>query len=111
MPLLTGFFGADAFGDEVNAKPLLLTRCRGEVAIWDAIIALVTNISANLNATVEFKDSWFDADSDETPEAEYAERLVRNNAVAGTSEETINELVQAAVADATPHLDRPEYAL
>ena len=111
MPLLTAAYGKKAFGDAVNAKPLLLTRCRGEVAIWDAIIALVTNISANLNATVEFKDSWFDADSDETPEAEYAERLVRNNAVAGTSEEKIAELVQAAVADATPNLARPEYAL
>ena len=111
MPLLCAAYGAKAFGDSAGAKPSLLTRCRGEVAIWDAIIALVTNISANLNQTVEFKPSWFDFESDETPEEEYAEALVRNNAEPGTSEETLQKLVDEAKQDAKPSLERPEYAL
>ncbi len=110
MPLLCKTFGAEAFGDEAGAKPLLLTRCRGEVAIWDAIIALVTNISADLNTTVEFKPSWFDYDSNDTPEFDYAEALVKNAAEAGVSADEIAKQIEAAKADAVPNLNRPEYA-
>jgi hypothetical protein len=110
MPILCATYGAAAFGDEANAKPSLLTRCRGEVAIWDAIIALVTNISADLNATVEFKESWFDYDSDDTPEFDYAEALVKN-AADGASEEEIAKRIEAAKANAVPNVERPEYAL
>ncbi len=111
MPLLCEAFGAKAFGDAAGAKPALLTRCRGEVAIWDAIIALVTNISANLNQTVEFNPAWFDFESDETPEEAYAEALIRNNAEPGTTEETIQKLVEEAKLDAKPNVERAEYAL
>ncbi len=61
---------------EEGNRPVLLTRCRGEIALWDAVIALATNISADLRTTVEFKKEWFDADSDETPEALYADQIV-----------------------------------
>ena len=111
MPLLCAAYGAKSFGDMAGAKPSLLTRCRGEVAIWDAIIALVTNISANLNETVDFKPEWFDFESDATPEAEYAEKLVKNSVEPGVSEEQIAKMIADAVAEATPSLDRAEYAL
>ncbi len=111
MPLLCATYGSAAFGEEAGAKPSLLTRCRGEVAIWDAIIALVTNISADLNATVEFKPSWFDYDSDDTPEFDYAEALVKNAADAGVSADEISKQVEAAKANAVPNVERPEYAL
>ncbi|MBQ9874437.1 MAG: Gfo/Idh/MocA family oxidoreductase [Thermoguttaceae bacterium] len=111
MPQLCQTFGAQSFGDSAGAKPALLTRCRGEVAIWDAIIALVTNISAALNETIEFKDSWFDYDSDETPELEYAERLVRNAAEPGTDEKEIQAAIAAAQDEARVNLGRPEYSL
>ena len=68
---------AESVGElDENNRPKLLTRCRGEVALWDAVIALVTNISADLQTTVEFKPSWFDADSNDTPEAAFADQLV-----------------------------------
>ncbi len=111
MGQLTAVYGAKAFGDSAGAKPLLMARCRGEVAIWDAIIALVTNISASLNKTVAFKDSWFDYDSDETPEAEYAAELVKNNAEPDTPKDAINAAIKEAQADAVPNLNRPEYSL
>jgi len=46
-------------------------RCKPEVAIADAVIALVSNIAlANpeTQARIEFKPEWFDIASDETPE-------------------------------------------
>ncbi len=111
MPQLCQFYGAAAFGDTAGAKPALLTRCRGEVAIWDAIIALVTNISAALNKTVEFKDSWFDYDSDDTPELEYAAELVRNAAEPTASSADVEKAIAEAQAEAKVNLNRPEYSL
>ena len=105
MPLLVSAYGEKAFGDGVNVKPKLLTRCRGEVAIWDAVIALVTNISAKLNKTIEFKESWFDAQSPETPEYDYAEAIIRNDLEAPASEEEIASMVKAAQEKATPSID------
>ena len=55
-------------GDEFA---LLLERCKPEVAIADAVIALVSNIALANPATqarTEFKPEWFDIASDETPE-------------------------------------------
>ena len=46
-------------------------RCKPDVAIADAVIALVTNIAlANptTQSRIEFKPEWFDLASDETPE-------------------------------------------
>ena len=54
-----------------NPAPENQPRCKPEVAIADAVIALVSNIAlANptTQARIEFKPEWFDIDSDETPE-------------------------------------------
>ncbi|HUG68967.1 MAG TPA: Gfo/Idh/MocA family oxidoreductase, partial [Pirellulaceae bacterium] len=72
---------ADPRDTDVDAQP----RCRPEVAMGDAIIALTSNIAIKRSSRgesgyVEFKDAWFDIHSDETPDdsdvkAEY-EKLV-----------------------------------
>ena len=54
-----------------NPDPENQPRCKPEVAIADAVIALVSNIAlANpqSQARIEFKPEWFDIASDETPE-------------------------------------------
>ena len=54
-----------------NPSPENQPRCKPEVAIADAVIALVSNIAlANPTAQprIEFKPEWFDIASDETPE-------------------------------------------
>ena len=43
-------------------------RCHPAVAMGDAVIALTANISARKAQRIEFKEEWFDIDSDETPE-------------------------------------------
>ena len=48
--------------------PEVQPRCRPKVAMADAVIALVTNIAAKEGRRIEFEESWFDVDSDETPE-------------------------------------------
>jgi len=53
-----------------HSKPM--PRCYPEVALADAVIALTTNIAARLGETVEFDPAWFDAKSDATPEAKFA---------------------------------------
>ena len=45
-----------------------LPRCRPEVALADAVIALTSNIAMQGQGKIEFKREWFDIDSDETPE-------------------------------------------
>jgi predicted dehydrogenase len=45
-------------------------RCYPEVAMADAVIALVTNMVARQGRRIEFLPEWFDLDSDETPEGE-----------------------------------------
>ncbi len=55
-----------------NPSPENQPRCKPEVAIADAVIALVSNIALANPATqarIEFKPEWFDIASDETPEA------------------------------------------
>jgi predicted dehydrogenase len=54
-----------------NPDPANQPRCKPEVAIADAVIALVSNIALanpSTQARIEFKPEWFDIASDETPE-------------------------------------------
>jgi predicted dehydrogenase len=51
-----------------NPDPANQPRCKPEVALGDAVIALVTNIAMHENRRIEFKKEWFDIESDETPE-------------------------------------------
>ena len=54
-----------------NPSPENQPRCKPEVAIADAVIALVSNVALHNPTTqprVEFKPEWFDIASDETPE-------------------------------------------
>ncbi|MCA9025240.1 MAG: Gfo/Idh/MocA family oxidoreductase [Planctomycetaceae bacterium] len=45
-------------------------RCNGVVAMADAIMALTANRAMARHERVVFKDSWFDPDSPDTPEAD-----------------------------------------
>src|SRR3954452_24215161 len=47
-------------------------RCRGEVALADAVIALTTNIAMHENRRIEFDPRWFDYTSKEVPEGAMA---------------------------------------
>jgi len=54
-----------------NPDPANQPRCKPEVAIADAVIALVSNIALanpSTQARIEFKPEWFDIACDETPE-------------------------------------------
>ena len=54
-----------------NPAPENQPRCKPEVAIADAVIALVSNVALHNPTTqprIEFKPEWFDIASDETPE-------------------------------------------
>jgi predicted dehydrogenase len=44
-------------------------RCRGEVALADAVIALSSNIAMRQKRRIEFDPRWFDYQSPETPES------------------------------------------
>jgi len=48
--------------------PKLLPRCRGQVALADAVIALSSNIAMRENRRIAFEESWFDFEKDETPD-------------------------------------------
>jgi predicted dehydrogenase len=43
-------------------------RCRGEVAMADAIVALTSNIAMRENRRIEFNPKWFDYQSPEVPD-------------------------------------------
>jgi hypothetical protein len=51
-----------------NSAPENKPRCRPEVAMADAIIALTSNIAIKERKQIAFKPEWFDIHSDETPE-------------------------------------------
>ncbi|MCC6124724.1 MAG: Gfo/Idh/MocA family oxidoreductase [Pirellulales bacterium] len=53
-----------------NPSPENIPRCHPEVALGDAVIALTTNMAARKGERIEFKEEWFQIDSDETPEGE-----------------------------------------
>ncbi len=44
-------------------------RCRGEVALADAVIALTSNIAMRQKRRIDFDPRWFDYQSPETPES------------------------------------------
>ena len=44
-----------------------LTRCHGEIAMVDAIVALTANYAMHEHKRVEFQDAWFDADKPDVP--------------------------------------------
>ncbi len=46
----------------------LRPRCRGEVAMADAIIALTSNLAMREKRRIDFKDAWFDWKSPEVPD-------------------------------------------
>jgi len=45
-------------------------RCPGEQGMKDAIMALTANLAMKHKKRIEFKDSWFDPDSDDVPETD-----------------------------------------
>jgi predicted dehydrogenase len=51
-----------------NPAPENKPNCYPKVALADAVIALTTNMAARKGGRIDFKDEWFDIDSDETPE-------------------------------------------
>jgi predicted dehydrogenase len=51
-----------------NPSPKNQPKCKPEVAMADAVIALTSNIAMKENRRIDFKPEWFDIDSDETPE-------------------------------------------
>jgi predicted dehydrogenase len=53
-----------------NPDPNNKPRCRPEVALGDAVIALTTNIAARKGLRIDFKEEWFDHKRPETPETD-----------------------------------------
>jgi len=51
-----------------NADPENQPRCRPEVALGDAVIALVANMAAREGRRIDFQEAWFHAESPATPE-------------------------------------------
>ncbi|HWE40817.1 MAG TPA: Gfo/Idh/MocA family oxidoreductase [Isosphaeraceae bacterium] len=47
----------------------LTPRCRGEVALADAVIALTSNLSMGHQQRIEFKPEWFDYTKDDAPDS------------------------------------------
>jgi hypothetical protein len=43
-------------------------RCGADVGLSDAVVTLVSNMSARQRRRIEFKPSWFDVNSDDAPE-------------------------------------------
>lgn len=69
-----------------NRNPELQPRCKPRIALGDAVIALVTNIASEQGKSVDFKESWFDPDNDETPE----NALTSDKAVPNLNQEKYN---------------------
>jgi predicted dehydrogenase len=51
-----------------HPDPANRPHCHPEVAMGDAIVALVSNMAAREGRRIEFNEAWFDPQSDETPE-------------------------------------------
>jgi predicted dehydrogenase len=47
-----------------------LPRCRGEVALADAVVALTSNIAMREKRRIDFDPRWFDYEAPETPEGQ-----------------------------------------
>jgi predicted dehydrogenase len=54
--------------DEGRKKWQQTVKCHGRVAMADAIIALTSNLAMQHRKRIEFKPSWFEAESTEAPE-------------------------------------------
>ncbi len=52
------------YHEDTEHKP----RCRGEVALADAVIALTSNLAMKQKRRIEFDERWFDYKSDEVPD-------------------------------------------
>jgi predicted dehydrogenase len=50
-------------------------RCDGRVALADAVMALTANQAMRTGTRIEFKDSWYDPNSDDVPDAKPAETV------------------------------------
>jgi len=58
-------------------------KCYPEVAMGDAVIALTTNVAIQRGMKgeagfVQFKESWFDVESDETPDGSSVEEELKS---------------------------------
>jgi predicted dehydrogenase len=62
------FGNASNFHADTEHQP----RCRGEVALADAVIALTSNMAMRQKRRIEFEPKWFDYQSSETPESSRA---------------------------------------
>lgn len=51
-----------------NPAPEHQPRCKPEVALADAVIALTSNIAIAKGGRIDFQHEWFDVDSDATPD-------------------------------------------
>jgi len=61
----------EAKGDKDEIKKWQQTpRCHGRVAMADAIVALTSNLAMRHNKRIKFEESWFEAGSDDVPDAE-----------------------------------------
>jgi predicted dehydrogenase len=61
------FYGVLESADE-EQKRLLMPRCRGEIAMADAIVALTSNIAMRENRRIAFEEAWFDFTQDDVPD-------------------------------------------
>ncbi len=52
----------------------IMPRCHGEVAMADAILALVANMAMAKRERILFEDGWFDATKDDVPETKHAKK-------------------------------------
>ncbi|MEZ6115305.1 MAG: Gfo/Idh/MocA family oxidoreductase [Pirellulaceae bacterium] len=58
-----------------NGEPNEKLRCNGVVAMADAIMAMTANLAMEHKVRIEYKDEWFDPESDATPEAEFENKV------------------------------------
>lgn len=58
----------EAFAHAIR-NPGAKVRCDGVVALADAVMALVANVAMRDKRQIEFKDSWYDPNSDEVPDS------------------------------------------
>jgi len=61
-----------------NNRPQKELRCRGEVAMADAIMALTANLAMKHQLRIEFRDEWFDPDNPAVPEEDVAALVAAN---------------------------------
>ena len=70
------YYGVLDSADEAE-KLRLLPRCRGEVAMADAIVALTSNIAMNEGRRITFEEAWFDYTKDEVPDKSSGDLAMR----------------------------------